>query len=133
MIPDGDTQKVVAAMAAAAPDPWSKIELTVSAVASLIRTGLVVELADGSINESTTIDPGAQLSIGDLRDSMYKDGVGTWYNAKMVLTRDGQLETDFDYENPPFDGDYEPEILEDDQETYPRSQENLPTWHPSRK
>ncbi|GAB3762995.1 antitoxin YezG family protein [Microlunatus parietis] len=129
---DKALQTIGSGMAQAGPPGWKNARLTISAVASLIRAKMAYELDDGSLDTSTGIDGYTQLACGDLRTSMYREGSGTWYNATFTLTSDGRLETDFDYDNPPFDGDYEAELLEDDQERYPRSQENLPAWHPSR-
>ncbi|MFC7625448.1 hypothetical protein [Microlunatus sp. GCM10028923] len=104
-----------------------------SAVASRTQVVPIFELADGTVNESTRIDSGTLLAFDDLRDSMYRESLGTWYNAKFTLSADGQLDSDFDYDQPPFGGEYTADLLEDDQEAYPRSPENLPAWHPSRQ
>lgn len=127
-----DLRDIAAGLAESAPQGWVKIAVVVSAVASLIQSRPTVTLDDGSVDGSLRIGAATRLSFGDLRASMYKEGAGTWYNATFTLTADGQLESDFDYDNPPFDGDYDAELLEDDQDRYPRSQENLPPWHPSR-
>lgn len=124
--------KIGAAMAASAPEGWRSITLRVSAVSSTVQTSQRIELSDGTVDESQGVGPDGHFALDDLRDSMYQEGVGTWYTATFTLTSDGQLETDFDYDEAPFDGDFTPEMLEDDQEAYPRSPENLPAWHPSR-
>lgn len=130
--PGDQLKKIARGLFAAAPEGWARALVTVSAVASRTRVVPVFELNDGSVNESTRVDSDTLLTFDDLRDLMYREGAGTWYNATFTLTADGQLETDFDYDNPPFDGDFEADLLEDDQDRYPRSQENLPSWHPSR-
>jgi hypothetical protein len=93
---------------------------------------LAFDLADGSVDSSRSIGVEAQMVCDDLRDAMYEDGAGTWYNATFVLTADGGIEADFDYTNPPFDGAATADLLEDDQRAYPRDAEHLPDWHPAR-
>jgi hypothetical protein len=44
----------------------------------------------------------------------------SWYNARLTLDNAGQLNADFDYDNPPFDGDANPNLLIEDQRLYPR-------------
>ncbi|GAB3748553.1 antitoxin YezG family protein [Microlunatus parietis] len=133
MTPDPETLKRIAsAMVEPAPKGWSRIQLFASAVASGNQTKLAIEKGDGNVDRSQGISADGHFAIGDLRAAMYAEGVGTWYNATFTLTPDGQLETDFDYDNPPYNGDYVDVMLEDDQEAYPRSPENLPAWHPSR-
>lgn len=125
-------QKIARGLSAAAPDGWARASVAVSAVASRTQVVPVFELSDGSVNESTRLDSDTLLAFDDLRDSMYRENSGTWYNANFTLTAEGQLDSDFDYDHPPFGGDFTSDLLEDDQEAYPRSPENLPTWHPSR-
>ncbi|WP_152361082.1 hypothetical protein [Microlunatus speluncae] len=133
MTPDPDLLKRIgAAMAASASKEWRRITLTATAVTSGNETTLAIERPNGEVDPSQGISADAHFAIGQLRASMYEQGVGTWYNATMTLTADGNLETAFDYDSPPFGGDYTDEMLEDDQEAYPRSPENLPSWHPSR-
>lgn len=133
MIPDPEIlQRIAAAMTESAPKEWRRIELFASAIASGDQTRLAIEKTNGEVDRSQGISADGHFAVGALRTSMYVEGVGTWYNATFVLTPGGQLETDFDYDNPPYGGDYVDVMLEDDQEVFPRSPENLPAWHPSR-
>ncbi|WP_350277544.1 hypothetical protein [Kribbella sp. HUAS MG21] len=133
-VPDQASLEIVgAAVLKAVPDGWGRAVLTVSAVAATMETRLAVEMLDGSVEGGESIDVDAQLACDDLRDRMYEDGVGTWYNATFVVTPDGGLEAEFDYDNPPFEGGGDADLLENDQEAYPRDAEHLPAWHPSRE
>lgn len=124
--------KLGAAMVAAAPDGWQRITLMVSAVSSTMDTKLAIDLADGPTDRTRGIDVDAQMLCDDLRETMYTEGSGTWYNATFELTPPGKIEADFDYDNPPFGGDVSADMLEDDQEAYPRDPDQLPAWHPGR-
>lgn len=125
-------ERIGKAMARSAPGDWAKITLDVSVLRSMSQSELSVESSDGRSDQSQTIDDDGDVAYEDLRAAMYQPGTGTWYNARFTLTRDGKLESEFDYDNPPFDGDAEPVLLEYDQEKFPRDPENLPDWHPSR-
>jgi len=132
-IPDPAVLEVIgSAMAEAVPEGWGRAVLRVSAVAATMDTQLAVEMLDGSVDGSLGIDVEAQMVCDDLRDGMYVEGSGTWYNAVFVLTPVGGLEAEFDYEAPPFDGGATDDLLEDDQRVYPRDAAHLPSWHPFR-
>jgi hypothetical protein len=131
-VPDQATLETIgSAMVKAMPDGWAKAVLKVSAVAATMETQLAVEMLDGSIDAGLSIEVEAQMACDDLRDAMYEDEVGTWYNATFVLTADAGLEAEFGYDNPPFDGGGAPDLLVDDQRAYPRDAAHLPVWHPS--
>ncbi|WP_432877814.1 hypothetical protein ACQPYH_29520 [Kribbella sp. CA-245084] len=132
-IPDqASIETIGSAMVKVAPAGWAKAVLTVSAVAATMETQLAVEMLDGSVDAGLSIDVEAQMACDDLRDAMYEQDKGTWYNAVFSVRPGGGIEAEFDYDNPPFDGDGEPDLLEDDQRAYPRDAVHLPSWHPSR-
>jgi hypothetical protein len=119
-------------MAEVVPEGWGRAVLRVSAVAATMDTQLAVEMLDGSIDGSLSIDLEAQMVCDDLRHAMYVEGAGTWYNAEFILSPVEGLEARFDYDKPPFDGGATDDLLEDDQRAYPREAAHLPSWHPSR-
>lgn len=132
-IPDQAALETVgSAIAEIVPEGWGRAVLKVSAVAATMDTQLAVEMLDGSIDGSFGIDVEAQMVCDDLRDSMYVEGLGTWYNAVFVLSPADGVRVKFDYEKPPFDGGGTDDLLEDDQRAYPRDAAHLPSWHPSR-
>lgn len=131
-MPDQATLETIGlAMVKAAPEGWAKAVLKVSAVAATMETQLAFDMLDGSTDASGSIDVEAQMACDDLRDSLYEEGKGTWYNAVFSVAPGGDIEADFDYNNPPFGGGGAPDLLEDDQRAYPRDAVHLPTWHPS--
>ncbi|MGY4770646.1 hypothetical protein ACXC9Q_27355 [Kribbella sp. CWNU-51] len=131
-IPDQATLETIgAAMVKATPEGWAKAVLKVSTVASTMETQLAIEMLDGSIDPGLSIEVEAQMACDDLRDAMYEEGKGTWYNAVFSVTPGAGIEAEFDYDQPPFEGGGTPDLLEDDQRAYPRDAAHLPTWHPS--
>jgi hypothetical protein len=131
-IPDqASLESIGMAIAKVVPDGWARAVLKISAVAATMETQLAIEMLDGSIDAGRNIEVEVQIACDDLRDAMYVDGKGTWYNAVFVLTPGMGIEAEFDYETPPFDGGGTPDLLEDDQRAYPRDAAHLPAWHPS--
>lgn len=131
-IPDqASLETIGSAMVKVVPEGWAKAVLTVSAVAATMETQLAIEMLDGSVDAGLSIDVEAQMACDDLRDAMYEEDKGTWYNAVFSVTPGGGIEAEFDYDHPPFDGGGTTDLLEDDQRAYPRDAAYLPTWHPS--
>jgi len=116
----------------AAPDEWQRLELSLTSAGLMIKSGLSVTKSDGSVDKLHEIDGDTLAACDELRESMYQDGSGTWYNADIIVDRSGNIESTFDYENPPFDGTADSELLTEDQQEYPRDQEHLPNWHPAK-
>jgi len=115
-----------------APDEWQRLELSLTSAGLMIKSGLSVTKSDGSVDKLHEIDGDTLAACDELRESMYQDGSGTWYNADIIVDRSGNIESTFDYENPPFDGTADPELLTEDQQEYPRDPEHLPNWHPAK-
>ena len=123
--------KIGQAMAQSAPAGWQRISLRATGVSSMMETALTVTLDGGAIDRTGSIVDEGDEACEDLRVASYQPGKGTWYTATFTLDRDGRLAADFDYDNPPFDGNADPELLRDDQEDFPRDPEQLPAWHPA--
>ncbi len=70
-------------------------------------------------------------SFQALRRLMYDEAPfrGAWYTAVMTITKEGKLDTEFDYDNKPA-FKYEPEEAEyvRDFEHFPRNEESTPNW-----
>lgn len=132
-VPDGDLlQRIGGAMVAAAGESWRSATLSITGLSAATSARLMIERQDGSVVRSTDLSDDALLWCDDLRDGMYTDGEGTWYNAAITVTADGKIESTFDYDTPPFEGEATDDLLLDDDEAYPRTADRLPEWHPSR-
>lgn len=131
--PDGDLlQRIGRAMAAAAGASWRSATLSITALSAATSARLMIERQDGSVERSTGLTDDVLLWCDDLRASMYTDGEGAWYNAAITVTADGQIESTFDYDTPPFDGEATEDLLLEDDRAYSRTADRLPEWHPSR-
>lgn len=111
---------------------WAFMELQLTAAGRMLESGVAVASEDGSLDQAVEIDDETEDACVALRKAMYKPGTGTWYNARFKVTPDGFLDSEFDYDTPPFPGEEVSELLVQDQERFPRDQEHLPDWHPSK-
>ncbi len=148
-LPDPVLLRAVAqAMVDVAPDGWHRMTLDVMAAYDHVDTGIEVEMADGSISdEDVLLELEGLDAVDDLRKGMYEPGKGTWYLATITVTAgehaDAPFEVDhsFDFDHAPYGGikdgpdggNADPALLLRDHQVYPRSPENLPSWHPARE
>lgn len=120
-------------MLRAAPESvWASVKLSLTAAGRMLESGLAAAGEDGTLDQAIEIDDETEDACVALRKSMYQAGVGTWYNAAFTVTPDGVLESEFDYDAPPFPGEDVTDLLLQDQERFPRDQEHLPDWHPAK-
>ncbi|SDU25581.1 antitoxin YezG family protein [Jiangella alkaliphila] len=129
------------AMVRSSPDGWRTITLKVTAAANMMTSALDVELSDGSHDTSAAIDSDGDDALDELRDALYQEDTGTWYNATFIVSEGGDLDYTYDYDNPPYGGMADDptntgsaarELLLYDHEMFPRDDANLPIWHPAR-
>ncbi|WP_298327652.1 hypothetical protein [Haloactinopolyspora sp.] len=140
-IPDqSKLNEIGRAMVASAPDGWHLLTLEVTAAGDMIRGRLYVTTDDSSPRKKVRMDEDGVIAASELREDMYQEQTGTWYNATFQVAAGGEIRAEFDYENAPYggiasddsEGEADPELLIEDQELYPRSPEHLPAWHPAR-
>jgi hypothetical protein len=120
------------AMARAAAPGWERVEVTITGAGPMSGTTVAVVDGNGVTDRSAGLDDEGQDAADELRRDMYQPGKGTWYNATVTLTNSGKLNAGFDYDNPPFGGDADADLLLEDQRLFPRDPEHLPAWHPAR-
>ncbi len=119
-------------LARSGPEGWRELELKISAAGGMTATTVRATISDGSIDRDCELDDEGDDSAAGLREAMYQESKGTWYNARLTLGSSGHLDADFDYDNPPFEGDADSNLLIEDQRLFPRDQAQLPAWHPLR-
>lgn len=125
---------VQAAMVAAAGDlDWRRMTLLASAVYQEVAVRLQATSTAGPVVDlAKQRDPALfetiRVAAHRLRTAMHDPEKGTWYNATFALERDGDLEAEYDYDNPPFGGWAAGSLLVTDHIKLPRK--TLPVWHP---
>jgi uncharacterized protein YfaP (DUF2135 family) len=76
------------------PDGWQELELKISAAGVMTAIGVSATKADGSIDRDCELDDDGDDAAADLRESVYQEGKGAWYNARLTLHSSGQLDVD---------------------------------------
>lgn len=110
------------------PDKGNRLVYERMEVAGYGSDRLTVEYENG---ESERISaPMAILSMGDrLRAGMYKEGKGTWFSMKYVITRPSSYTVEFNYDDrPTYQFAPEPDLYVEDLKRFPRDPENIPEW-----
>jgi hypothetical protein len=132
----GEAQELLTAvgrsLAQSGPEGWRELELKISGAGGMTSTNVRATRADGSIDRDCELDDDGDDAAAGLRESMYQEGKGAWYNARLTLDNSGQLDATFDYDNPPFEGDADSALLIEDQRLFPRDEARLPDWHPAK-
>ncbi|WP_328530114.1 antitoxin YezG family protein [Nocardioides sp. NBC_00368] len=125
-------QSIGRGMADSVPPGWARLELRVSGAGGMTDSRLTVVASDTTEDRTPTLVKQARRAVATLRKTMFQPGNGTWYNATFIITPEGNLEAEYDYDTRPFDGFAHDDLLKDDQRMWPRSPGNLPDWHPAR-
>ncbi|OLF13601.1 hypothetical protein BU204_26525 [Actinophytocola xanthii] len=110
-----------------APDNWEQLTVDYRAVGRYSEaTGRVV-YADGG-SEAWTMPPDLQGLFARLRGGMYRDGRGTWFNARYRLDHPSSYNLEYDREEPAWEKPPPPQAYPDDMRLFPRTEDNVPEW-----
>jgi hypothetical protein len=131
-------ERIFSTMTQGAPGGWKTLQITAFGVGAGADFRTKISFFDGS-QKSFRLESITASSCVRLRKTMYLPGKGTWYTGRFTVDAPGECAAEYDYDSIPLDPYFE-ETLEDirdelieDQKLFPRDQENLPEWHPSRK
>lgn len=111
----------------AAPRDWRRVTVEYRAVGKYHELTGEVALADGTTQEWTATHDIASL-FGRLRTGMYREGRGTWFNARYQLDHPSSYNLEYDREEPNWDLAPPPQAYADELRMFPRTEENVPDW-----
>ncbi|HVV14188.1 glycohydrolase toxin TNT-related protein [Amycolatopsis sp.] len=115
------------ALLRAAPRDWRRVTAQYRAVGRYHElTGEVLN-EDGSVSEWMATHDIATL-FGRLRGGMYREGRGTWFNARYQLDHPSSYNLEYDRDEPRWDLQPPPVAYADELRMFPRSEENVPEW-----
>ncbi|MEU3016273.1 MULTISPECIES: hypothetical protein [unclassified Nocardiopsis] len=110
------------------PHGWHEIVVDFHACHRVSVSTVVVTGGDGAVTYPDL--PGSAVSsLRELREGMYREGTGTWFGLRYVITHDRRFHVDYAYDAEPdfgFElalGDYWR-----DAERFPRNPERVPEW-----
>ncbi|GAB2999476.1 glycohydrolase toxin TNT-related protein [Amycolatopsis acidiphila] len=115
------------ALLRAAPRDWRRVSAQYRAVGRYHELTGEVLTEDGSVGEWMATHDIATL-FGRLRAGMYREGRGTWFNARYQLDHPSSYNLEYDREEPRWDLQPPPQAYADELRMFPRSEENVPEW-----
>jgi hypothetical protein len=111
-----------------APDEWSTLSYETFGVVGLQEATLQVTYADGH-TQWFRPPPAAAPLAHELRQVMYREGKGTWFSARFMVTRPQSLDVAFNYDDePPWDAPIDPAHYARELEKFPRNDDATPGW-----
>ncbi|MGH3880702.1 MAG: glycohydrolase toxin TNT-related protein [Actinophytocola sp.] len=124
---DALVKQIGLAMLRVAPDDWEQLTVDYRAVGRYSEaTGKVVYTDGGT--DPWTMPPDLQALFARLRGGMYREGRGTWFNARYKLDHPSSYNLEYDREEPSWDLPPPPQAYPDDMRMFPRSEDNVPSW-----
>ncbi|WP_370311020.1 glycohydrolase toxin TNT-related protein [Amycolatopsis sp. WAC 01376] len=115
------------ALLRAAPRDWRKVTAEYRAVGRYHEMTGEIITEDGTAHEWVATHDIATL-FGRLRAGMYRDGRGTWFNARYQLDHPSSYNLEYNRDEPQWRLAPPPQALSDELRMFPRSEENVPEW-----
>jgi nicrotizing toxin Mtb-like protein len=115
------------ALLRAAPRDWRRVTAEYRAVGRYHEmTGEIIN-EDGTAQDWVATHDIATL-FGRLRAGMYRDGRGTWFNARYQLDHPSSYNLEYNRDEPKWDLIPPPQAYSDELRMFPRSEDNVPEW-----
>ncbi|WP_307832221.1 TNT domain-containing protein [Prauserella cavernicola] len=111
----------------AAPRDWRRVTAEYRAVGRYHELTGEVVTSDGTTQEWMATHDIATL-FGRLRAGMYREGRGTWFNARYQLDHPSSYNLEYDRDEPHWDLAPPPQAYADELRMFPRSEDNVPDW-----
>jgi hypothetical protein len=115
------------ALLRAAPRDWRRVTAQYRAVGRYHELTGEVLTEDGTAQEWMATHDIATL-FGRLRAGMYREGRGTWFNARYQLDHPSSYNLEYDREEPRWNLVPPAQAYSDELRMFPRSEENVPEW-----
>lgn len=115
------------ALLRAAPRDWRRVTAEYRAVGRYHEMTGEIVTEDGTVQEWVATHDIATL-FGRLRGGMYRDGRGTWFNARYQLDHPSSYNLEYNRDEPQWNLVPPPQAYSDELRMYPRSEENVPDW-----
>ncbi|MEV4317476.1 TNT domain-containing protein [Actinocrispum sp. NPDC049592] len=115
------------ALLRACPPEWEQVTVQYRAVGRYHE--MTAELtAENEEARPWTVAPDIAGLFGRLRAGMYRDGRGTWFNARYQLDRPSSYNLEYDREEPRWNTPPPPPAYADELRMFQRDEENVPEW-----
>ncbi|MGH3761235.1 MAG: hypothetical protein ACRDTB_26155, partial [Actinophytocola sp.] len=124
---DALVKQIGLAMLRVAPDDWEQLTVEYRSVGRYSEATGKVVYTDGAA-EPWTMPQDLQGLFARLRGGMYREGRGTWFNARYRLDHPSSYNLEYDREEPNWDLPPPPQAYPDDMRMFPRTEDNVPAW-----
>jgi hypothetical protein len=124
---DALVKQIGLALLRAAPEDWDSVIVDYRAVGRYAEADGEIIYADERVAD-WQVPPDIAALFAQLRAGMYRDGRGTWFNAKYRLDHPSSYNLDYDRDEPEWHKPPPPQAYADDLRTFPRTDENIPDW-----
>ncbi len=111
----------------AAPEEWRHVTAEYRATGRYFELAAEVRTADGSLRAWSPPQEVAGL-FSRLRAGMYREGRGSWSNARYQLDHPSSYNLDFDRAEPSWTTPPPPQAYLDEMRFFPRTDDNVPDW-----
>jgi nicrotizing toxin Mtb-like protein len=115
------------ALLRAAPRDWRKVTAEYRAVGRYHELTGEIVTEDGSVHDWLATHDIATL-FGRLRGGMYRDGRGTWFNARYQLDHPSSYNLEYNRDEPVWNLAPPPQAYSDELRSFPRTEDNVPEW-----
>jgi len=115
------------ALLRAAPRDWRKVTAEYRAVGRYHELTGEIVTEDGSVHDWLATHDIATL-FGRLRGGMYRDGRGTWFNARYQLDHPSSYNLEYNRDEPVWSLAPPPQAYSDELRMFPRTEDNVPEW-----
>ncbi|NBH06352.1 hypothetical protein GTY80_24295, partial [Amycolatopsis sp. SID8362] len=115
------------ALLRAAPRDWRKVTAEYRAVGRYHELTGEIVTEDGTVHEWLATHDIATL-FGRLRGGMYRDGRGTWFNARYQLDHPSSYNLEYNRDEPVWNLAPPPQAYSDELRMFPRTEDNVPEW-----
>ena len=124
---DALVKQIGLALMKAAPPEWEQVRAYYRAAGRYFELSAEVTDQDGQSRPWTAPADTASL-FARLRAGMYREGRGTWFNARYQLDRPSSYNLDFDRDEPQWQNPPPPMAYTDEMRFFPRTDDNVPEW-----
>jgi hypothetical protein len=124
---DALVKQIGLALMRTAPDDWQQISAEFRATGRYYELSAEVTGSDGN-SQPWTASHDIAMHFAKLRAGMYRDGRGTWFNARYQIEKPSSYNLEFDRLEPQWRTPPPTPAFRDELHFFPRTEDNVPEW-----
>ncbi|SER79323.1 glycohydrolase toxin TNT-related protein [Actinokineospora terrae] len=125
---DALVKQIGLALLRGAPQRWASIVVEYRAIGRYMETVGQVTVQDQEGAADLPVSQDITMLFSRLRAGMYREGRGTWFNARYQLDQPSAYNLEYDRDEPTWIQPPPPPAFADDLRIFPREEENVPEW-----